>query len=67
MARHATRRSEAQTDPQPSTPPRPTGDTCRQCGAYVLVRVYANGAYVELARPVSPVLGQEHTCEAKGA
>mgnify|MGYP001615638046 FL=1 len=52
-------------DEYPYVPPQPTGGRCRQCGQAVLVRLYREGAYVELARPLSPVLGQEHVCPSQ--
>ena len=59
------RRSEAPDALGPYVPPQPTGGHCRQCGQAVLTHVYREGAYVELARPVSCALGIEHVCTRK--
>ena len=60
MAKH-TSPSEA----PPYVPPQPTGGRCPHCGSLVLVRIWKDGAYVELARPLTCVKGDEHHCRGE--
>ena len=49
-------------DDCPYTPPQPTGARCPHCGACVLACLWKEGAFVELAQAVSPILGNIHKC-----
>ena len=53
------------SDDCPYTSPQPTGARCPHCGDCVLVREYREGAYVELATPLTPVLGRVHRCDTR--
>lgn len=52
-------------DARPYMPPQSTGGRCPHCGASVLVREYRDGAYVEIPRPLTFVLGREHECQGR--
>ena len=63
----ATRKKKAthqsQEPPVPYPGGQPTLLPCPACGQTVLVRIWREGQWVELAQPLTPALGANHVCQ----